>query len=1190
MWVAAQGSSAILAVSVSSGPTGPGTPSQPVVANGDSQVRLSWSAPTFDGGSPITGYTVSASPGPAGCSTSGERSCLVSGLADGTTYSFRVTATNAVGTGAASTPSVPIVVGPGVVVSRARGTISHPAGIAAGPDGNLWFTNTGDNSIGRITPAGAVSSFTDTSIHDPTGIAAGPDGNLWFTNSTSDSIGRITPAGAVSSFTDASIHDPTGIAAGPDGNLWFTNSTSDSIGRITPAGAVSSFTGGFEGPTSITAGPAGAMWFTSHNTTDATRSIGRITTSGVVTVFVDPSWTPSDQPDSIVSGPDGALWFTDTGVGRITTAGAFAHFNDASVGSPTDIAPGPDGNLWYTTSGGTTVGSITTAGVATLYTDTAFLDPQGIVAGPDQAMWFTDSAGNAIGRVTTEVTPSVSSQGKIGPLAFRAGGFMHYTDPSVSGPLGVTTGPDGALWYTNSDGDSIGRISPTGVVSSFNDPSIDAPSRIASGPDGALWFTNTGNDSIGRITTAGVVSNFSNPSVSSPQAITAGPAGNLWFTNTGNDSIGRITPTGVVTNFSNPSVSSPQAITAGPAGNLWFTNTGNDSIGRITPTGVVTNFSDPSINAPTGIAPGPDGALWFTNSGNDSIGRITTSGVVTNFTDPSIDVPSSIAGGPDGALWFTNLGAASGTYSLGKITTGGAVSRYLVVALTGEAQGPPGSDGITADPRGQMWFADSVPQLIGSVATASPPGPPTAVTAVVGDARATVSWSAPDIDGGAAVTGYAVTASPGGQTCATTTGMSCVVSGLTNATSYTFTVTATNSVGTSPASSPSTPVTPVQPAGSYFHALAPARVLDSRPGPGNTGGYTSPWSTGTTRTVAVGGHGGVPSDAEAVVLNVTVADTTGGSYLTLWPTGQTQPTASNLNWTPGEVIPNAVTVKLGDNGAVSVFNQSGHTDVIIDVAGYYDTTTGDGFTPLAPARILDSRPGAGNTGGYTSPWSTGTTRTVAVAGHGGVPTDAEAVVLNVTVADTTGGSYLTLWPTGQTQPTASNLNWTPGEVIPNAVTVKLGDNGAVSVFNQSGHTDVIIDVAGYYQPGTGKLFHPLTPARILDSRPGAGNTGGYTSPWSTGTTRTVAVAGHGGVPTDAKAVVSNVTVADTTGGSYLTLWPTGQTQPTASNLNWTPGEVIPNAVTVKLGDNGAISVFNQSGHTDVIADVAGWYG
>src|SRR5688500_3292966 len=120
----------------------------------------------------------------------------------------------------------------GTVTNFPRTGITEPKGIAAGPDGNLWFTN--GNSIGRITPAGVVSIFTDPSISSARGIAAGPDGNLWFTNQGNNSIGRITPGGVVSNFADPSIGSPSGIASGPDGNLWFTNPGNRSIGRITP--------------------------------------------------------------------------------------------------------------------------------------------------------------------------------------------------------------------------------------------------------------------------------------------------------------------------------------------------------------------------------------------------------------------------------------------------------------------------------------------------------------------------------------------------------------------------------------------------------------------------------------------------------------------------------------------------------------------------------------------------------------------------------------------------------------------------------------------------------------------------------------------------------------------------------------------------------------------------------------------
>ena len=89
------------------------------------------------------------------------------------------------------------------------------------------------------------------------------------------------------------------------------------------------------------------------------------------------------------------------------------------------------------------------------------------------------------------------------------------------------------------------------------------------------------------------------------------------------------------------------------------------------------------------------------------------------------------------------------------------------------------------------------------------PGAPTGVTATAGNGQATVTWSAPASNGGSPITGYTVTASPGGLTCTTAGALTCTVSGLTNGTPYSFTVTASNAAGTGPSSSPSASVTPI---------------------------------------------------------------------------------------------------------------------------------------------------------------------------------------------------------------------------------------------------------------------------------------------------------------------------------------------------------------------------------------------
>jgi hypothetical protein len=157
------------------------------------------------------------------------------------------------------------------------------------------------------------------------------------------------------------------------------------------------------------------------------------------------------------------------------------------------------------------------------------------------------------------------------------------------------------------------------------------------------------------------------------------------------------------------------------------------------------------------------------------------------------------------------------------------------------------------------------------------------------------------------------------------------------------------------------------------------------------------------------------------------------------------------------------------------------------------------------------------------------------------------------------------------------------------VTVKLSAGGKISIYNLSGQVDVVIDVAGYYQAGTGNAFHPVDPGRVMDSRPDS-QVGPYNSPWAFGATHDVAVGGLLTVPIGADAAVLNVAATDTTDSSFLTVWPAGQQRPTASSLNWTPGVTTPNAVTVKLGTAGRISVYNFSGTVDVVVDVSGWFG
>ena len=365
--------------------------------------------------------------------------------------------------------------------------------------------------------------------------------------------------------------------------------------------------------------------------------------------------------------------------------------------------------------------------------------------------------------------------------------------------------------------------------------------------------------------------------------------------------------------------------------------------------------------------------------------------------------------------------------------------------------------------------------------------------------------------------------------------------------------------------------------GGVYHAQAPLRILDTRTGVG----------VGPDATVSlqVGGRGTVPpSGATAAVLNVTVSNPTAAGYVTVYPAGGLRPLASNLNFSPGQTVANLVEVPLGAGGQVGLYNFAGTTDLIVDLEGWVGPPAPANpaaglYTALAPQRILDTR--------ASRPLNPAGSINLQVAGVAGVPAaGVAAVVLNLTVTGPTSAGYLTAYPAGGGMPLASNLNFSAGQTVPNLVEVPLGGGGQVTLFNSAGLTDVVADIEGWVSdatgPAGGRLYSPLPPARILDTRLPS-------QPIGPNSALTLQVAGRGGAPaTGVAAVVLNVTVANPTGAGYLSLYPHGL-GPGASNLNFIPGQTVPNLVEVPLGAGGQIDIYNFSGSSDVIVDIEGWY-
>lgn len=365
-----------------------------------------------------------------------------------------------------------------------------------------------------------------------------------------------------------------------------------------------------------------------------------------------------------------------------------------------------------------------------------------------------------------------------------------------------------------------------------------------------------------------------------------------------------------------------------------------------------------------------------------------------------------------------------------------------------------------------------------------------------------------------------------------------------------------------------------------FVPVNPCRIADTRNAEGTFGGPSL--ASGSTRSFPIPSSScGVPSNAAAYSLNVTVVPVTTLGYISLWPTGEAQPLVSTLNSLDGRIKANAAIVPAGTGGAVSIY-ATDPTQVILDINGYFATTTVStalAFYPVTPCRIADTRNPAGPLGGPSLVG--GQVRSLPLLSACSIPSTAQAYSLNFTAIPHTTLGYLSVWPAGQPQPLVSTLNALTGRITANGAIVPAGTNGAVDLF-VTDNSDMVIDVSGYFAPpGPGGLsLYPLAPCRVLDTRQGG------VQPFSG--TLNVTVSGFGCVvPTTAQAYVLNATVVPPSSLGYLTLWPEGVAQPLVSTLNATDGAITSNMAIVST-INGSISTY-ASDPTQLVLDISGYF-
>jgi len=242
---------------------------------------------------------------------------------------------------------------------------SGPRGLTFGPGGALYIaetgTNIGGNAIGRLMPTGELKQFfLPSGAGSPWGIAAAPDGKIWFTEVASGKIGRLDPAtGNIVEFRLPTANSqPQGIVLGADGALWGTEAAGNRVFRITTQGKATEFPIPTPNsvPVAIAAGRYGYLWVSELSG----GKLLRVSRTGKMREFPLPAGA---RPYGLVSAPDGNVWFADRGrnrIGLVTPGGRVFEFPLPTPNAqPTAIAPLGLGRFAFSEFVGNQVGTLT---------------------------------------------------------------------------------------------------------------------------------------------------------------------------------------------------------------------------------------------------------------------------------------------------------------------------------------------------------------------------------------------------------------------------------------------------------------------------------------------------------------------------------------------------------------------------------------------------------------------------------------------------------------------------------------------------------------------------------------------------------------------------------------------------------------------------------------------------------------